>query len=68
MICAKSGIKITFLRFRSRRRKAPAVDLDAAPEPPLADDLENQDLSKNPAERVRQLDLQAQENEERETS
>ena len=31
-------------------------------------DLDNQTLSKDPAERVRQLDQQAQENEERESS
>jgi len=30
-------------------------------------DLENQDLSSNPEERVRQLDQQAQDDEERET-
>jgi hypothetical protein len=38
------------------------------PEPPVPTDLDNQILSKNPAERVRQLDQQAQENEERESS
>jgi hypothetical protein len=38
------------------------------PEPPVPADLDNQILSKDPAERVRQLDQQAQENEERESS
>jgi hypothetical protein len=38
------------------------------PVPPAApQDLENQDLSSNPEERVRQLDQQAQDAEERET-
>ena len=35
---------------------------------PADQDLDNQTLSKDPAERVRQLDQQAQENEERESS
>jgi hypothetical protein len=47
---------------------APTVDLNAPPEPVLPGDLNNQDLSKNSLERTRQLDWQAQENEERETS
>jgi hypothetical protein len=38
------------------------------PEPVVPTDLDNQTLSTDPAERVRQLDQQAQENEERETS
>jgi hypothetical protein len=42
-------------------------DLTPPPEPPLPNDLENQELSTNRAEEVRQLDFQAQENEERET-
>jgi hypothetical protein len=39
------------------------------PPPPSAvpDDLENQELSNHPEQRVRQLDQQAQEAEERET-
>jgi len=41
--------------------------LDAPPERALPDDLENQVLSKDPIERARQLDFQAQQNEERET-
>jgi len=41
---------------------------DAPPLPPtVPTDLENVDLSSDPEERVRQLDFQAQENEERET-
>ena len=35
---------------------------------PQPGDLENQELSKDPLERVRQLDFQAQQDEERETS
>jgi hypothetical protein len=38
------------------------------PDPAVPTDLDNQTLSKDPAERVRQLDQQAQENEERESS
>jgi len=44
------------------RKKKP----DVAPTAP--DDLENQELSKNPAEKVRQLDFQAQQDERRETN
>ena len=35
--------------------------------PVLPDDLENQELSKNPAEKVRQLDFQAEQEERLET-
>jgi hypothetical protein len=48
--------------------KSPRIDLNPAPEPALPDDLNNQQLSKNAKERERQLDFQAQENEERETT
>ena len=52
--------------------KAPADGktdyLNPPPEPPLPDDLANQDLSDDPSERVRQLDFQAQQDEERENS
>lgn len=40
---------------------------DPPPAPVVPDDLENQQLSKNPEELVRQLDQQAQDAEERET-
>jgi hypothetical protein len=40
----------------------------ASPEAVLPGDLDNQQLSKNAAEQTRQLDFQAQENEEREES
>ncbi len=43
------------------------AELDAAPAPVVPCDLENQDLSSNPQQRVRQLDQQAQDDEERET-
>jgi hypothetical protein len=39
-----------------------------SPQGPLPDDLENQEVSKDAAEQTRQLDFQAQENEEREES
>ncbi len=46
-------------------------DLTKRQDPPpasvVADDLNNQELSKHSEERVRQLDQQAQEDEERET-
>ena len=41
---------------------------NGSPEAALPGDLENQELSKNAAEQTRQLDVQAQENEEREES
>jgi hypothetical protein len=50
------------------RKKNTVIDLNPPPEPAMPDDLNNQILSKNPAEKVKQLDFQAQENEERETS
>jgi hypothetical protein len=43
-------------------------DLNKKPQPPLPQDLDNQILSKDPAQRVRQLDQQAQENEQRQSS
>jgi hypothetical protein len=43
-------------------------DLTPPPEPALPGDLENQELSRDRAEEVRQLDFQAQENERRETN
>ncbi|MGH9558804.1 MAG: hypothetical protein ACRD30_06140 [Bryobacteraceae bacterium] len=46
---------------------APAVDLDIPPQAALPEDLEDQELSRDPAQRVRQLDFQAQQDEERET-
>ena len=42
--------------------------LGAAPIPADPADLDNQVLSEDPLERTRQLDFQAQQNEERETS
>ena len=49
------------------KRQPKTVDLDIPPAPPVPEDLNNQILSKNQEERVRQLDFQAQEDEERET-
>lgn len=48
--------------------KAPEVKLDAPAEPAVPTDLENQELSNDPLERVRQLDFQAQKSEERQKS
>lgn len=53
--------------------EGPKTDQDASipnqsPAGALPDDLENQELSKKAAEQTRQLDFQAQENEEREES
>ncbi len=45
----------------------PTIDLDVPPPPPVPEDLDNQELSSDPAQRVRQLDWQAQKVEERET-
>ncbi|HEY4363868.1 MAG TPA: hypothetical protein VGN17_23065 [Bryobacteraceae bacterium] len=47
--------------------EAPTVDLDAPEAPVMPDDLENQELSRDPAVRLQQLDQQAQDNERRET-
>ena len=46
---------------------AATTDLTPPPQPAMPNDLNNQILSKNSKEDVRQLDFQAQENEERET-
>jgi hypothetical protein len=43
------------------------VYLGTPPQPPVAEDLDNQELSCDPEERVEQLDYQAQQDEERET-
>jgi hypothetical protein len=43
-------------------------DLRKKEKPPLPEDLSNQTLSKDPQQRVRQLDYQAQKNEERQSS
>jgi hypothetical protein len=43
------------------------VYLDPPPAPVVPEDLDNQELSSDPAQRVKQLDYQAQKNEERET-
>ena len=47
---------------------APVDDLDVPPAPPVPADLENQELSDDPLERIRQLDFQAQKSEERQRS
>jgi hypothetical protein len=47
--------------------ESPMKELTPPPEAPLPTDLENQELSGDPLERVRQLDFQAQQAEERES-
>jgi hypothetical protein len=46
----------------------PESTQDASAEPVVPTDLENQELSGDPLERVRQLDFQAQQSEEQESS
>lgn len=53
-----------FRRRQTKKAKPPTIDLTPPPAPVLPKDLENQILSTDPAERVRQLDFQAQEQEE----
>ena len=47
-------------RKQSKKAKPPAINLTPPAAPVLPKDLENQVLSTDPAERVRQLDFQAQ--------
>jgi len=51
-------------RQREKKQKASVINLTPPPAPVLPQDLENQILSTDPAERVRQLDFQAQKKEE----
>ena len=53
-----------------RRKNTPSSveRLDAPTEPVVPEDLGNQELSEDPLERIRQLDFQAQESEEEQTS
>jgi hypothetical protein len=46
----------------------PVKDLNASPLPPMPADLENQELSNDPLERIKQLDFEAHADEVRETS
>jgi len=46
---------------------APTTNYDVPPPPVVPEDLNNQVLSQDPEQRVRQLDWQAQQDEERET-
>ena len=47
---------------------AATIDLNAPAQPALPGDLNNQKLSKNPLQKAKQLDYQAQKNEEQQTS
>jgi hypothetical protein len=49
-------------------RENPVTDLTPPPEPTTAEDLSNQELSKNAEERVKQLDYQAFQSERRQTN
>jgi hypothetical protein len=60
-ICKSSGMKKYIRQVLDDLKK------QQPPPPAVPQDLENQDLSKNPEERVRQLDQQAQDDEVRET-
>jgi hypothetical protein len=46
----------------------PKTDLNASPLPTVPTDLENQELSNDPLERIKQLDFEAHVDEVRETS
>ena len=50
-----------------KQRKPKTIKLDTPPAPSVPEDLENQELSSDPAQRVRQLDQQAHDAEVRET-
>lgn len=54
--------------LRRRNAPAPVVNLETPPGPVVPEDLGNQELSEDPLERIRQLDFQAQESEEEQTS
>jgi hypothetical protein len=51
-------------RKQNKKAKPPVMNLAPPAAPVLPKDLENQILSTDPAERVRQLDFQAQKQEE----
>ena len=46
----------------------PVTDLNASPQPVVPGDLQNQELSSDPLERIKQLDFEAHADEVRETS
>jgi hypothetical protein len=48
--------------------QAPEIDLNATQDAVVPTDLENQELSDDQLERIRQLDFQAQQSEERQGS
>ena len=54
--------------LKKKNAPAPVVHYDTPPVPPVPEDLENQELSSDADEEVRQLDFQAQESEQEQTS
>ncbi|MBV8846994.1 MAG: hypothetical protein JO307_29655 [Bryobacterales bacterium] len=56
----RSGKKDYFPPVPKPSKRAKTIDLDVPPAPVIATDLDNQELSKDPEEMVRQLDWQAQ--------
>ena len=55
------------LKTKAGKKKNSMVLTPAVPTPVVPQDLNNQTLSKDPQQKVRQLDYQAQKDEERET-
>lgn len=60
-------VSISWTRKDTMKRTIQAMidELAPKPKPPLPADLDNQILSRDPLQRLRQLDQQAQEDEER---
>ena len=56
----RSGRKDHVPALPKPRKTAKTIDLDVPAAPATASDLDNQELSKDPEERTRQLDWQAQ--------
>jgi hypothetical protein len=59
---------LTGRRSAAGKSTIPSIPKAPAPDPAMPGDLNNQELSKDPLQRTRQLDYQAQRDEERQTS
>jgi len=57
----------TMLDDLKNKQTPPVLPIPLALPPTIPDDLSNQELSSDPLQRTRQLDYQAQKDEERET-